>query len=248
MRNTIAALLAALLAALPLASQAFVFPAAAMQDTAIMLFDTVHNIESHGPSHDLIHAVCSGFVAKDAANYQIVITARHCMTPDDYQVFTPEHVQFYDGTKAAVVESIASADRDIAALVIQPAKHHKVATFRKAPPVLAETVFTFGMADAVAWNLGIGYVASTGMLNDTEMDLDELPDGAAINAWLWGDAFRTSCLACEPGISGGALYDTEGEVMGTVIGGGAVSSWILPERDIEQYIIDLAPKLVKYDS
>lgn len=162
---------------------------------------------------------CSGFVGASTGTTEYVVTAGHCQglttdeSPDHMGILQVTRVTFYDGDVGKVVKVHKLHGIDMAVLKVVSDHPHPPVGFQSSLE-RGRAVLALGYSNGYRWILDTG-VEATG--SDTEED----------------DQVMVECHTCQPGVSGAAFFDSEGNVIGMVV---AIDmkgfAFVVPSTDI----------------
>jgi S1-C subfamily serine protease len=212
-------------------------------NSSVIVVDSIdastYSMKSDKPIEKMsVEESCSGFVVQISGYEEIVVTARHCMQPDqilnpftggvmETDYLTPKSVEFHDGDVGTVESFYPSPFDDVGVLLVR--SHHRqqaVATPNRSVK-LNEDLFVYGMPDGFDWAISRGYAMQGPVASGTSIPGFE----------SWVSTYLFSCASCGPGDSGGAVWDYSGRVVGVEVAGGDDGENLLVPIAQVQYLL-----------
>jgi S1-C subfamily serine protease len=181
--------------------------------------------EARGEDEIKDRAICSGSVLASKGTEEIILTARHCTEGEVDQLgqkidITPSHVHFFNGDVGTVQAIYRDETLDVALLKVHSMRSHKQhITLNNKGLVPGEKLFLYGMPNGMFWS----YSEMESMNGD--MEFSPAPPKFA-------NLLQVSCASCYGGNSGGAVFNTKGQVVGILNAKGPNSMWVTSARRI----------------
>ncbi len=200
-------------------------PISTIADSAVSLYE--YETDTAGTITSPPQAVCSGFVIAVTGTTETVITAKHCVTelPEEEKEGAYTHlssIHFLDGDHGAPSLVLASTTSDLAEIIVTTDHPHPALTISTTPLVRNQDLYVYGAPLGAEWSLARAYAMQGNVIQTFQDPLGNQAQDIEI-----------SCDACAPGISGGEVTTTDGELVGVLtlgVSGGVSSSqhWMVP--------------------
>lgn len=173
---------------------------------------------------------CSGVLIAKTTGYDVVVTARHCVTyTEDGGTSVdpvPQTVKFSDGTRYRVLWYGYAQNDDIGVLAVEHTGRD-TADIDSTGVKRAAAYFAFSMPNGYAWS----YVPAVSMNGDKDSKVGD----------PWNKTNLFVCPGCGPGDSGGGLFNEDGALVGITVAGEQAYTVAVPSRRVVQAIDSVIP-------
>lgn len=184
---------------------------------------------------------CTGWVYYTKGTYAVIATAKHCVLLEvltkkekeedgsTYQYtmsMVPSHIKFFDGDIGSYMDTgEVSKGTDLAIFTVHSVRHHPYATMNSNLH-RGQTLYVFGTPNGQPWSLSTA-MAMQGPIYNALGNNEIAPNGVYV---------EIECNSCYYGNSGGALFNSKGEVVGMITNISENAFFAIPAMDIMNHL------------